>query len=180
MAFPPPVQPTGFSNADPQLDTHPALHNNTNAAINDLRAEILAIESQSLSQLTWPSQVSGPTGVYVYMSGTPTRASDGDPAINSSNQIAKTGLHTIDILWTCSAPGVGYAECSVDIATSHCTNGNQNTDGVRQQFLVRGSETFFANAGEPIAPKFAWFTNAGAHPLTISCTLIIVRLNVTR
>jgi hypothetical protein len=40
MAWPPPVLPINRTNAVPQLDTHPADHNNANAAVNTIVTEL--------------------------------------------------------------------------------------------------------------------------------------------
>jgi hypothetical protein len=57
MAWPPPLLPTNLSNATAQQDTHPAVHNAANLAINDLVAETRRTKA-------WNVQSSVPSGPY--------------------------------------------------------------------------------------------------------------------
>ena len=69
MAWPPPVLPINRSNADPQMDQHPADHNAANLAINDLVAKtkekyVTHVHGNAAS-LTIP-----PNGVLGFIGGT--------------------------------------------------------------------------------------------------------------
>jgi hypothetical protein len=57
MAWPPPLLPTNLSNATAQQDTHPAVHNAANLAINDLVAEARRTKA-------WYAQATAASGPY--------------------------------------------------------------------------------------------------------------------
>lgn len=49
MAFPPGNLPTNRANSTPQVNTHPADHNQANAAINDIVGEVQRITTEMIS-----------------------------------------------------------------------------------------------------------------------------------
>jgi len=146
MAYPPATLPTNRTNATPQQDVHPADHNTTNVAINDIVAElgpnpsgqfptVSAQFARSGGSLVRNADAGFAAGSYSIVSNFPTSPDDTGGYTNASTGVItipadKAGVYAITISYAWRAPTpTGY--CSIVI--------NNDTDplhGLRYDFTT--------------------------------------------
>jgi len=170
MAFPPATLPTTRANDVPQIDDHPANHNNVNAAVNDIVAEMMRPAQTAQTAPALPGQA--PTGLFVTHPGPFTYTNFGTPLVNTSGAFLYDGLYSIDYYAVCQTDAIAQVTLRVTIAgVQYLYSTNTNNDGF-PAWVSRASETVYVRAGQTMTTQFA-FQCAAGHVLSIQTGVIV-------